>query len=384
MNICMEEYIRRLKDLVSMESPDGSFQGIRTVCEYLKNIYAELGLQTEIVEQKEAGCCLKAWNREGPYDLLLIGHMDTVFPIGTVKEHPFSFDDTYAYGPGVSDMKGGALLMTEIVRFLMQEIPGLSVLVAMNSDEETGSKASGSWLYRQALKSRLCLVLEPGRPGGLFVSERKGSAEYRLIFHGRSAHAGIEPQKGANAILELMHWGIALSGLSKPEIGTTVNIGVISGGSAANVVPDHSSALVDVRFESMEELERIRRTLEELKKSPHVPGVTAEVTETFWCPPMRITKESKQLQVLLHKIAKEHGIPVGFIKTGGSSDGNTISLAGIPVLDGCGPCGIGQHTTEEKLILKTVPERYLLLTEMLKAYFGTKKSGQECPEETTL
>lgn len=326
-----------------------------------------MGLYTDITTYKEAGCRLKASNiTEGKSDILLVGHMDTVFGKGTAAARPFTMDSEKAYGPGVADMKAGDLLITRISQFLLSEMPDVSFTIAHNGDEETGSLYSKQWLQDIARTCNYCMVFEPGRPGGIFVKKRKGSAEYKITFHGHSVHAGIEPENGASAIVEMARWITELNNLNHYDIGTSVNVGIVSGGTASNIVAGEASCLVDLRYESLEELNKVRHAIHSLSETISVPDVTVEIVENFYCAPMTPDKQSEKIIQILEEVAKENEISIGFVSTGGSSDANNISETGIPVLDGCGPCGANLHSDEEYLILDSIEQRYTLITETIR------------------
>lgn len=365
-----ETYLKELQTLVNMDSGSSYFAGIRQVADFFQNKYRAMGLDVKLLDSGKAGCCLEARNFTGEdIELLLVGHMDTVFPEGTASGRPFKTDGQNAYGPGVADMKSGALLISYVVEALMEECPGLHICIAHNGDEETGSVYSKDWLQELARKSRYCMVFEPGRPGGTFVSKRKGSAEYRVSFHGIAVHAGVEPEKGANAIVEMAHWICELAGLSDYRIGTSVNAGVVKGGTASNVVAEKAVCLFDIRFESMDELWKIKNRMDELAQNALVEKVTVEVEELSCCAPMLETPQSEKMKDILKDVSEELHMEIDFVGTGGSSDANNISEVGTPVLDGCGPCGANLHSEREYLILDSIQKRYeLLVTTILRLF----------------
>lgn len=365
-----ETYLKELQTLVNMDSGSSYLPGIRQVAEFLSKKYEAMGLSVKILDSQKAGCCVEARNFEGDaIDLLLVGHMDTVFPEGTVANRPFTMDEVKAYGPGVADMKSGDVLIGRIVETLMEECPDLHICIAHNGDEETGSVYSKDWLQELAKKSRYCMVFEPGRPGGIFISKRKGSAEYQVRFHGVSVHAGIEPEKGASAILEMSHWICELAKMNNYAIGTSVNAGVVSGGTASNVVAEQAVCLFDFRYESLEELEKLKNRMKELAECPHVKNVTVGIEERAYCAPMVMTSQSESMIEILKEAAKERNMEIGFIGTGGSSDANNISEVGTPVLDGCGPCGANLHSDKEYMILESIEQRYELLVTTIQRLF---------------
>lgn len=362
-----DNYLQDLQRIVNIDSGSIYFDGIRKVADFFGRKYEQLGLTVEILESGKAGCCLKASNFPNEdIDILMVGHMDTVFAKGTVAERPFTMDEQFAYGPGVADMKSGALLISYIVETLLCDCPKLHICVAYNGDEETGSVYSKEWLQALAKKSRYCMVFEPGRLNGTFVSKRKGSSEYKITFHGIAAHAGIEPEKGANAIVEMAHWISELAKMNNYEVGTSVNAGVVSGGTASNVVPELATCVFDIRYEDMNEFQKIRQRMNELQQNPLVEKVKVDIEETCFCAPMLETPQSAHMIDILKETANNLQIEIHFISTGGSSDANNISEVGTPVLDGCGPCGANLHSDKEYLVLDSIQQRYELLVEMIK------------------
>lgn len=365
-----ETYLKELEMLVNMDSGSSYLPGIRRVAEFFQKKYKAMGLDVRLLDSGNAGCCLEARNFTGEdIDLLLVGHMDTVFPEGTASERPFTMDAQKAYGPGAADMKSGDLLISRIVETLMEDCPDLHICIAHNGDEETGSVYSKEWLQSLAKKSRYCMVFEPGRPGGTFVSKRKGSAEYRVSFQGIAVHAGVEPEKGANAIVEMAHWICELSGMSNYQVGTSVNAGVVKGGTASNVVAEQAVCLFDIRFESTDELLKIKDRMEALSRNTKVEKVTVNAEELSYCAPMVETPQSEKMMEILKEVSKELHMEIAFVSTGGSSDANNISEAGTPVLDGCGPCGANLHSDKEYLLLDSIQKRYeLLVTTILRLF----------------
>ena len=370
-----EAFLAELRHLVSIDSGSSDRDGVAEVANCLRETYEKLGLHTEITEFEEAGCCLKASNStDGKADLLMVGHMDTVFRKGTAAERPFAMDAEKAYGPGVADMKAGNLMIGRIAQFLLEEMPEVRFTIAHNGDEETGSLYSKQWLQNIAKDCDCCMVFEPGRPGGIFVKKRKGSAEYKITFHGRAVHAGIEPEKGASAVVEMARWILELNSLNRYDIGTSVNVGVVSGGTASNVIAGEACCVVDLRYESLDELNRIRDAIRALSETVSVPGVQVEAVENFYCAPMVADEQSERMAQTLQEVAEAYQLPIGFVATGGSSDANNISEMGVPVLDGCGPCGGNLHSDAEFLLLDSIPQRYTLITETIRKIMNRREN----------
>jgi glutamate carboxypeptidase len=298
----------------------------------------------------------------GP-NLLLVGHMDTVFDDGTVAERPFRIDGDTARGPGVSDMKGGLLTGFFAVEVLQEAgFDGFGTITYVcNPDEEIGSPFSGPVIRELAPQHDAAFVLEGARANGDIVSARKGITDYRIVFHGRAAHAGVEPEKGRNAVLQAAHTIVALQGLNGLWPGVTVNVGVVHGGTRTNVVAERCELQVDLRSPELQTLEEAEAEIERVCAEHFVPDVTTEVLGNGWHRPM----EKKEGAVRLVRIAKEVAGELGFelrdAATGGASDANTTSAAGTPTIDGLGPIGGDDHAPAEWLDLTSVVPRVALL-----------------------
>jgi len=211
------------------------------------------------------------------FDVLLVGHMDTVFPKGTAAQRPYHEENGKAYGPGVADMKAGLVLILHIMKRLRIERPDLKLCAAFSGDEEIGSDSTAEWLKSLAERSRFALVLEPGREGNGFVRSRKGCADLRVKFYGKAAHAGNAPERGINTVVAMAEWIRKLYVFHQPETGTTVNPGLVWGGTAKNVIPDYAEAVFDIRFMEAEALEKICGKAEELAANPPVAGIRTEI-----------------------------------------------------------------------------------------------------------
>ena len=277
--------------------------------------------------------------------ILVVGHMDTVFDEGTAAERPFRIEGDVAYGPGVSDMKGGLLT-------------GFAAVEAL---QEVGSPFSGPVIRELAPQHDVAFVLEGARANGDIVSARKGITDFRIDVTGRAAHAGVEPEKGRNAILEAAHLTIAIQALHGRWPGVTVNVGVIRGGTRTNVVPEHCELHVDVRSPEAETLDAAVAEVERICAAHTVPDVTAVVHANGWHRPMEKRDGGARLVDIAVEVAAELGFEVRDAATGGASDANTTSAAGTPTLDGLGPVGGDDHAPGEWLDLSSVVPRVSLL-----------------------
>ncbi|HEY6565914.1 MAG TPA: M20 family metallopeptidase [Actinomycetota bacterium] len=295
--------------------------------------------------------------------VLLVGHMDTVFDDGTVAERPFTIDGDIARGPGVSDMKGGLLtgfVATEVLQAAGFEGFG-HITYVCNPDEEIGSHFSGPVIRSLAPEHDVAFVLEGARANGDIVSARKGITDYTIEIVGRAAHAGVEPEKGANALVEAAHTIIELQGLNGRWPGVTVNVGVARGGTRTNVVPERCILQVDLRSPELETLEAAEVEIARLCADTVVPDVKVEVVANSWHRPMEKKEGGARLASLAIEIAGELGFELRDAATGGASDANTTSAAGTPTIDGLGPIGGDDHAPAEWLDLTSVVPRVSLL-----------------------
>ncbi len=277
--------------------------------------------------------------------LLIVGHFDTVWPVGTLAARPFRVDDGRAYGPGTFDMKASLVLVEQALKALhiLDLDTPRPVVALITSDEEIGSPTSRRLIEEQARQSAYVLVLEPPLPGGGLKTARKGVGKFTLNIEGRAAHAGIEPEKGVSAVLELAHQVLAVHALSKPEAGTTVNVGVVQGGTTSNVVPAHGVAQIDVRATTLDEARRIEHALA-ARSEPMTPGsARVQVTGVFNRPPMEAHARRRGLvRSALSVIGRSLGLELTEGSTGGASDGNFTAALGVPTLTALGVRAAGR------------------------------------------
>jgi glutamate carboxypeptidase len=289
--------------------------------------------------------------------------MDTVFDEGTVAERPFRIEGTTAYGPGVSDMKGGLLtgfLATDVLQ--AAGFDGFShITYVCNPDEEIGSPFSGPIIRELAPQHDVAFVLEGARANGDIVSARKGITDYSITIHGRAAHAGVEPEKGRNALLEAAHKIIALQSLNGRWPGVTVNVGVARGGTRTNVVPERCELQVDVRSPLVDTLVAAEAEVAGICADIVVPDVTVDVVSNGWHRPMEKREEGERLVAIAVAVASELGFELSDAATGGASDANTTSAAGTPTIDGLGPVGGDDHAPGEWIDLESVVPRIAML-----------------------
>ncbi|HEX6474242.1 MAG TPA: M20/M25/M40 family metallo-hydrolase, partial [Candidatus Limnocylindria bacterium] len=296
---------------------------------------------------------------------LLIGHMDTVFDEGTCAARPFHRQGDRALGPGTSDMKGGLLAGLHALAALRAGGASPAITFVANPDEEIGSIFSGAHIRRMAPEHDVTLVLESARASGAIVSARKGIADLELVFSGRAAHAGVEPEKGRSAILAAARQVVALHELIGRWPDVTLNAGVIAGGTRPNVVAAECRIQLDLRAATTEDFDTARAEVDRLAAESPVEGVTCQVAELASHRPMEKTPATGRLAELAIAIAGDLGFALTDVATGGASDANTTAGLGVPTLDGLGPIGGDDHSADEWLDLASVVPRTTLLATLI-------------------
>lgn len=369
MKFNLEKYLKDLELLVNIDSGSYNIDGINKVANFLKNRYEELGFK--VIEHKfsqSAGKCLEISNKDKEdIDVLIIGHMDTVFPDGTAAERPFTIKGDRAYGPGVADMKSGLLSTLYSMSLIDPAIlDKLSICIFHNSDEEISSVYSKNKIKDLARRSKYAFIMEPGRADGSMVIERKGLVKYFIDFEGVAAHAGVEPEKGRSAIHELGHWIVNLVKLNNYEIGTSINVGVVKGGTVPNVVAERAHAQIDIRFKLESEMEKIEAKMRKLVENPSVEGVKVNIEKKGYRPPMNSSPKQRELCKLIEEIGEKIGVRVMWTSTGGGSDANFTSSMGVPSIDSMGPIGGGSHGLNEYIEIPSIEDRIKLFTNLLE------------------
>lgn len=362
-------YLTDLEALVNVDCGTFTKRGVDWVGEWVNARGFEWGWDMQYFPQHEFGnCYLARLHSHGTGRIMLLGHLDTVYPEGTAAERPLRREGRRLLGPGVCDMKSGLLTGMYALRAL--QVAGLAQFQELafffNSDEELGSPVSKNVYTPFIQRADAALVVESGRLNGNIVSARKGSGEYQLRVRGRSAHAGVEPEKGANAILELAHQIIALHDLNGIAPGVTVSAGITGGGTRTNVVPDEAWVQFDVRAVDPQGARVIQDALARLAERTFVPGTAVTVEGRFGYPPMAKTPAIAFMAEVAKETARELGFEIDDQATGGASDANNVAHLGIPVLDGLGPIGGLDHSPQEFIELDSIVPRTALLAGLIQ------------------
>lgn len=358
-DIRTERTLARLDALVSIETPTGNHDGLAAAHRLVRSWIDPVVGADALVEVVD-GVPHLLWRGGDAPTVLLLGHLDTVFPAGTTRDRPFRVDGDRLTGPGVFDMKAGIVIMAEALALL--ERPS-EIAVLLTSDEEIGSITSRALVEREAARAGSVLVLEPSLDGAVKVARRGGSI-YRLEVHGRAAHAGLEPELGRSALAELAHQVLALPALADGELGTTVSPTVARAGEVTNAIPDHAEVRIDVRAWTMGELDRVHAGIGALPT--HTPDVSLRVSGGINRPPME-NGASRELLAFARSVAERLGHErVEAVSAGGASDGNFTAAVGARTLDGLGPNGGGAHAIDEWVSLRSVLERIELVAGLMR------------------
>jgi len=360
---------RLLGRFVRAESPSIDKAAMDRFGRMVSSEWRRRGAGVTFLRQRERGDHVRAeWNprrNRGQGQILVLGHMDTVYGMGTVAKTPFRLSRGRAFGPGTFDMKGGLVIALFAVDALAAagRMPGKRIVFLLTSDEEIGSGTSREMIEREARRSDAVLVLEPAAGlAGSVKTGRKGVGEIEIVAAGRAAHAGLNPGEGVNAIEEIAMQIARVSRWNQPGRGITVNAGVIEGGTRTNVIPDKARVLVDVRAERAEEMRALERKFQAL--SPILRGAKLQIRGGFNRPPME-RKYCAALYATARALAKEMGVTLGEAYVGGASDGNFTAALGVPTLDGLGAVGEGAHSPAENVVMRALPERAALLAGLL-------------------
>lgn len=376
----LNNYLDDLRTLVSIDSGTRNKAGVDQVNEWLETRLTSLGFSVVRDHQSITGDNLIATlDGNGSGQILLLGHSDTVFPVGTAAQRPMRIDGDKILGPGTCDMKAGLLAGCYAAAGLSElgfRDFGRIVFLCV-SDEETQERFSPDLIRAEARRADVVFTLEAARENGDIVIARKGVRVFAVEAFGCAAHAGVEPEKGRNAILALAHQGINLDRLNGFRPDVTVNLGVIEGGTQPNVVPDFARLLVDLRAFTTQDLQSVIDAAQEIMKQETVPGVSFKMTQVgSGLEPMPYTNEAAALEALAVKAAGEIGFSVKGAFTGGASDASLAAGEGKPVLDGLGPIGGLDHSPYEYILLSSIVPRTALLARLIIAV-GNKEKEQQ-------
>jgi glutamate carboxypeptidase len=360
------------RQLVERETTSRAEAPLNEMADFVARQFLELGANIELTQCPGFGTHLRArlHQTSAPADgkqLLVIGHLDTVWPIGTLQRLPFRVTaEGTAHGPGIFDMKAPIAALLEAIRAIKQlSLPVHRPLtILLTCDEEIGSRTSRTLVEKEARRAAAALVLEPPITGGVVKTGRKGIGDYTIKAKGRAAHAGLDPTKGINAIVELAHHTLTLAGLNDYERGITLNVGVFNGGTTSNVVPAEATARVDLRFWEMEDGERLCRTIEALQ--PQLAEAQLEIKGGINRPPMQRTPNVVALFEHARSLAAELGFDLKDTQVGGGSDGNFTAALGVATLDGLGIDGAGAHAEHEHILIDDIPRRTALLARLIQ------------------
>jgi glutamate carboxypeptidase len=364
----LDLFLTELATLSLMDCGTDNKPGVDAVGRVMRARLDSLGMDVEAHDGGERGDILIGrWRGAGRARLLLVGHLDTVYPLGWPEEHPFRVEGDIARGPGTCDMKAGVLAGLYALEAL--RAAGFDdfaeIAFILNGDEEVSSPVSRAVIEREALGRDAVLVLEAARENGDIVSARKGFAQFDLHVQGRAAHAGVEPEKGRHALLELAHQIVALQALNGAIPGATVNVGVASGGMRRNIVPDEASAELDVRARNAAGMDAISAALRAQAARTTVPGVTVTLEGGVVRAPMEKTAASARLVEWCQQAARALGFTVQDAATGGGSDANNTAALGVPTIDGLGPIGGLDHSPREYITISSVVPRTAMLAGLI-------------------
>ena len=356
---------RLLGRFVRAESPSFDKAAVDRFGRIVASEWKRRGATITLLRQRERGNHMRAeWHPSGnrtAAQILVLGHLDTVYDAGTITRMPFRVSRKRAWGPGTFDMKGGLVIALYAMDALAAVgcMPEKRIVFLWTTDEEIGSESSRAAIEREARRSDAVLVLEPAAGlDGRVKTGRKGVGEIELIATGRAAHAGLNPEDGINAIQEIAFQIARISRWNQPRRGITVNPGVIEGGARTNVIPERARVLVDLRATRVDDMRALERKFRALR--PVLPGAKLEVRGGFNRPPME-RKMSAALYSRARALSKEMGLTLGEAFVGGGSDGNFTSALGVPTLDGLGAIGKGAHSPRENIVVRALPERAALL-----------------------
>lgn len=364
----LPEAVAILERLVALESPSFDAGLVNLLGDYVSEVFRRLGGEVDRRAEPDRGDHLVVrFGGDGDgKPVMLLGHLDTVWPEGELAKRPFSLDGDIAYGPGIFDMKGGIVLMWMALKALGNlrgQVPA-PVTLLLTSNEEVGSPNVRELVRLLAREARAVLVLEPPLPDGVLKTSRNGMGRFTIRAIGRSTHSGVNPGDGVNAIEEIAHQILRIQRLSDAERGTTVTVTMAQGGSRPNMVPAECFVQTDCRAPTLAEAKRVTEAIRSLE--PVLQGSRIEVEGGFRRPPLESTPQNVHLFELAKEVASALDRELTGGHTGGASDGNLTSAAGIPTLDGLGPVGLGAHQVDERIQVSSLPWRAALVAGLIR------------------
>ena len=363
-----QKMISDLRAWVEMESPTSEKRFVDEFGRVVAAKFADLGMSVKWKQEERRGDHLIArWgSRHG--HLLLIGHLDTVWELGTLQRLPCEINDVTGHGPGIFDMKAGLIIGLYALRLMReQKLDQYPVTFLATSDEEEGSAGSRELIEQEARSAVAAFILEPAGPNNSLKTKRRGVGRYTVEAHGLAAHAGVEPEKGINAIEELSHQLIEVQSWNRLRDGISVNAGLIKGGTRTNVIPEHAEAVIDVRCDAMEDVTWLSDQFTAL--TPKKKGARLTVTGGVERPPLERTEKVLRLYQQAKEIGEAMDYSLSEFWTGGGSDGNLTAALGVPTLDGLGAEGGGAHAFNEYILTASLSKRAALLYHLILRQF---------------
>jgi len=362
----LDTILAELQTYVEMESPTSDKAAVDTLGQYIHQQFEQLGATVEANTQSNYGNQLIVRYGVGEEQILVLGHFDTVKPIGTlIADEPWRIADGKVYGPGIFDMKAGIVFAYFALKAIVENELALhkQLVFLWNTDEETGSHSSRNLIKSLAANSSAVLVLEPAA-GGKLKTSRKSGGEFILKAYGKAAHAGNDHATGINAIHELAHHILTIESWTNYETGTTLAVDVVRGGTASNVIAEYAEAKIDVRVSQLTEAAKVTKLMHAL--TAVLPGARLEVTGGIDKIPLERTEGTVRLFNIAKAAANSEGFTLEETGVGGTSDGNVAAETGIPVLDGLGAVGNGAHAVDEHIVLDSIAPRIAVLLRLLQ------------------
>ncbi|HEY2847731.1 MAG TPA: M20 family metallopeptidase [Pyrinomonadaceae bacterium] len=360
------DIVSGIRSIVDIESPSHDADASSRVVDAVEAMARSIGVEIKVERfEVKDGTHLLITAFEDKLDFtLLLGHLDTVHPVGTAKKNPTRIDGDRLYGCGTFDMKANLAVALDVLHYFAKsgQQPSTAIRMFLSCDEEVGSQSGREYVERFATGAKQCLVMEPSLDGKVKTG-RKGTGMFQLHAHGVPAHAGLEPEKGANAVAELARQVPAIHSIARPGIGTTVNVTTFHGGTTLNVIPEHAVCDIDARYSIASEATRVVSELKALTSRD--PRVRLELSGAINRPPLERNDAVIAIFEKARELAASFDYDLGEAQVGGGSDGNFVAALGVPVLDGLGLVGAGAHTLDEYVLVSDIAKRATLLTLLL-------------------